>query len=606
MSRDWGGVGPRRAQDPWKAFRQCVPLAKPLLPLLTFGLLCTLASVYLSQQPPRIYQYTIDTVIGARQYPLLPRVILLYVGILITSQIIGSLSGFWMSVAGQRMLHYLRMMLYDHFQALGVGYYDNKRIGDLLSRVTNDVNQVEGLIVNTTNSLIRQVFSVGFALYYMCQYSGYLTLLVLIPVPIIGISLFFFTRRIRAVYRAIREATGQLSAKLTENLSGMRVIKAFSREPAEHELVQDTSSYLLDTNVKASRMTSLFYPAIHTISAAGTVIVLGVGALMISRGHFTLGALTAFSMYVAQFYNPIGEFIRTFDSIQRALASGERIFEVLETVPEIQDPAQPVPLPQVRGEVEFRDVCFRYATGDEVLRELNVRAYPGDVVALVGQSGAGKTSFVNLIPRFYDVTEGAVYVDGIDVRQLSQRDLRRHIALVLQETFLFNGTVRENLRFGRMEATDEELEAAAEAANAHEFIIRLPEGYDTEIGERGVKLSGGQKQRMAIARAVLVNPTILILDEATSSVDSTSEYLIHQALDRLMAGRTTFIIAHRLSTVRAADQILVLEDGTIVERGTHNELVARDGCYADMCRRQFWNEQDPDEATETETSECLN
>jgi ABC-type multidrug transport system fused ATPase/permease subunit len=591
MARDWSGsVGPRRAQDPWQAFRRCAPLARPLWPILLFGLCCTLAGVYLGQQPPRIYQYTIDTVIGGAQYGRLPAVIGGYIAILLAGQVVSSLSGFWMNVAGQRMLHSLRLALYDHFQALAVSYYDTKRTGDLLSRITGDVNQVEGMIVNTSNALLRQLCGVGFALYYMWGYSHLLTLLVLIPVPFIGVSLFFFTRRVRLVYRAMREALGQLSAKLQENLSGMRVIKAFSREPIERADVEATSTVVMAANIKASRMTSLFYPAIHLVSASGSVVVLGVGATLIARGDFTIGALTAFSMYVAHFYQPISEFIRTFDSIQRALASGERIFEVLDAQPEIRDPEAPHPLAAVRGAVEFRDVSFRYATGEEVLRGVTVAAHPGQVIALVGPSGAGKTSFVNLIPRFYDVTAGAVCVDGYDVRTLAQRELRRQMAMVLQETFLFDGTVRANLRFGRLEATDAELEAAAQAANAQEFIERLPDGYDTQIGERGVKLSGGQKQRLAIARALLADPRILILDEATSSVDSTAEEQIHQALERLMVGRTTFIIAHRLSTVRAADQILVLEDGQIVERGTHDSLSALDGAYTRMCRQQFWTD----------------
>jgi subfamily B ATP-binding cassette protein MsbA len=313
---------------------------------------------------------------------------------------------------------------------------------------------------------------------------------------------------------------------------------------------------------------------------------------LISKGTFTVGKLVAFLVYVGNFYNPVGDFIRTFDSVQRALASGERIFEVLDTVPEIKDPLEPVPLETIRGKVEFRHVFFKYATGEEVLCDVNVHAMPGQRVALVGKSGAGKSSFVNLIPRFYDVTEGCVLIDGVDVRKYRQSDLRRHIALVLQETFLFSGTVRENLLFGRPDASHEEIVAAAKAANAHEFIIRLENGYDTQIGERGVKLSGGQKQRLAIARAMLANPRILILDEATSSVDTESEVLIHQALDRLMAGRTTFIIAHRLSTVRNADTILVLEGGSIVERGGHGELVGADGVYAQMYRQQFWFEED--------------
>lgn len=601
MSPRWGGgFVPRRAKDPWKAFRQSIPLARPLLPILSLGLVATIVGVYLGAQPPRIYLYTIDTVIGQKHFQALPTVILIYIGILLAGQVIGSLSGYWMSVAGQRLLHSLRMALYDHFQALSISYYDTKRTGDLLSRVTNDVNQVEGMIVNTSNALLRQICGVGIAIYYMWHYQSTLMWLILIPTPIIGFSLFYFTRQIRKIYRSIREATGQLSAKLQENLSGIRVIKAFSREPIEHAQVNETSEFLLQANLRASRMNSFFYPAIQMISATGTVIVLGVGTILIARGHFTIGALTMFSMFVSQFYQPIGDFIRTSDSIQRALASGERIFEVLESTPEIQDAKQPMALDTARGEVTFQNVFFRYSTGEEVLHDVSVTARPGEVVALVGQSGAGKTSFISLIPRFYDVTAGSITVDDIDIRQLSQRDLRRQIAMVLQETFLFNGTIRDNLRFGRLTATNEEMEAAAQAANAHEFIIRLEEGYDTQIGERGVKLSGGQKQRLAIARAILADPRILILDEATSSVDSHSEYLIHQALDRLMEGRTTFIIAHRLSTVRMADQILVLENGAIMERGTHDNLIECNGLYAEMCRQQFWLQQQHEDVIQLE------
>ncbi|MDO8684119.1 MAG: ABC transporter ATP-binding protein [Armatimonadota bacterium] len=594
----WGGIGPRKPQDTRSALKKSAQWAKPLLPILIFGLLCTLAAVFLGQQPPRIIQYTIDTVIGGERYGLLTRVILLYIGIVIIGQVVLSLSACWMNTAGQRLLHTLRMALYDHFQILPLSYFDNKRIGDLTSRVTHDVNHLEGLIINTSNSLVRQVFGVAFALYYMFNYNWQLTLLVTIPVPIIGFSLYFFTRRVRMVYRSIRENTGDFNAKLTENLSGIRVIKAFNREPQEHELVDNTSSHLLTENVRAIKMTSVFYPAIQAVSTMGTIIVLGVGAYLISKKLFMVGELAAFLMYVNNFYQPVGEFVRTFDSIQRALASGERIFEVLDTKPEIQDPLEPIPLPEVRGEVEFQNVSFRYTTGEEVLHDVSVKALPGQRVALVGQSGAGKSSFINLIPRFYDVTEGSVLIDGVDVRNLAQRDLRRHIALVLQETFLFNGTVKENLLFGRPDATTEEAIAAAKVANADEFIEALEEGYDTQIGERGVKLSGGQKQRLAIARAVLADPRILILDEATSSVDSESEFLIHQALDRLMVGRTTFIIAHRLSTVRSADTILVLESGNIVETGDHEELVESDGRYAKMYRQQYWLDENDTEDEE--------
>lgn len=338
----WGGVGPRKPQDARKAFRKSIEWAKPLAPVLVFGLFCTLTGVYLSQQPPRLVQYIIDQIIGKNAYDMLAAIILLYLGVVIAGQLIGSLSGYYMNLAGQKLLHTLRITIYDHFQVLPLSYYDNKRTGDLVSRVTGDVNQLEGLIVNTSNSLVRQIFGVGFALYYMCSYNWHLALLVLIPIPILAVSLYFFTRKIRIVYRSIRENFGEFSAKLMENISGMRVIKAFNREVEEHAAIESTSLGLQAQNIKATRMTSIFYPAIQTLSTLGTVMVLGVGAYMISQGNFTVGKLTAFLMYVANFYQPVGEFIRTFDSIQRALASGERIFEVLDTVPEIQDPAEPV------------------------------------------------------------------------------------------------------------------------------------------------------------------------------------------------------------------------------------------------------------------------
>jgi subfamily B ATP-binding cassette protein MsbA len=571
---------------------------------LLFGLFATIAGVFLGQQPPRIVQYTIDKVIAADRYEVLPKVIGIYVFIVVFGQAIASLSGYWMSVGGQRVLHTLRMALYEHFQKLSLSYYQDKRVGDLISRMTGDVHQLEGLIVGTSNSLARQLFGTGFALYYMLSYNRFLTLLVLIPVPIIGVSLFFFTRRVRVVYRSIRDLMGQLSAKLMENLSGIVVIKAFNREPEEFKAVEEASRRLQSQSILAAKMSALFHPFIHTVSTMGTIMVLGVGAVMISKGQFTVGKLTAFLMYVSQFYLPIGDFIRTFDSIQRALASAERIFEVLDTVPDVQDPPDPVPLDRIRGEVEFEHVSFRYPSGEEVLHDINVKALPGQRVAIVGRSGAGKSSFINLIPRFYDATEGRVLIDGIDVRRVRQSDLRKHIAIVLQDTFLFSGTVKENLLFGRPDATDDEIIEAAKAANAHEFIINLENGYDTQVGERGVKLSGGQKQRLAIARAILANPRILILDEATSSVDSESEFLIHQALDRLMVGRTTFIIAHRLSTVRGADTILVLEGGTIVEHGDHRELVDANGLYAQMYRQQYWLDEEgiPDEMRSEPTS----
>ncbi len=585
-----GGTRPRRAQDPKRALRRFAQWARPFLPVLGFGAVCTLGGVFLAQQPPRLFKYTIDTIIGEARYHELGGIIALYMGILVAGQAIDAVSRFWMTVAGQRLLHALRMRLYDHLQRLPPAWYDTRQVGDLMARVTGDVRQIEVLTLHVSTALVRQVFGMTFALYYMLRFSPLLTGLVLIPVPILTVGAVLISRRMRTLYRAIRESSGQLSARLQENLSGIRVIQAFHQEQREHDRVADSSGGVMTRTIRATRTAMLCYPALHLVSASGAVVVLGAGTYLISRDAMTIGTLTAFSMYIAHFYNPIREFLHTFDTVQRTLAAGERIFDVLDTEPEIRDPEHPESLPAPRGEVEFRDVAFRYSTGETVLEQISVLVKPGQRLALVGASGAGKTSVVNLIPRFYDATAGEVRVDGIDVRRVRLDELRSRIAIVLQDTFLFDGTIMENLRYGAAHATDAEVRAAAESANAHAFIERLPEGYQTQIGERGVRLSGGQKQRLAIARAVLANPRILILDEATSSVDGESERLIHQALERLMQGRTTFIIAHRLSTVRNADRILVLDAGRIIEHGPHDELFSAGGWYAQMARRQIADE----------------
>ena len=600
MGRHWHGDDANAKKPSWGSFKRLLHWIIPYWPVLVTGFACMLLNTYLGQQPPRLIQYTLDDVLHGHGERL-QTVILLFLAIYVGINLTNFLRTYLLHIAGQRMLHHLRVQLYEHFQRLSLTFYDNRQTGDLMSRMTGDVEQIENLMVHGLDVLLMGLLGMLLAYYYMYRYSPALALVVLIPVPVLAVSIYVFSRTIRKIYRAIRDRVGLLNAKLQDNISGIRVIKAFSREPVELELVTTESASVFDMNVRGIRRWSAFGPLMGFVGSAGSLAVFAVGAGMVLHGTMQPGVMVAFQMYVGSFYGPIGSLFQFFDSIQRSLAAGERIFEVLDTQPDVQDPAEPQALPAVRGEVAFDHVSFRYATGEVVLHDVCVEARPGERVALVGRSGAGKSSFINLIPRFYDAMEGCVRVDGIDVRALRQADLRRHIALVLQETFLFNGTVRENLRYGKLDADDAELTAAAEAGNAHEFIARLPNGYDTEIGERGVKLSGGQKQRLAIARAVLADPRILILDEATSSVDSESEFLIHQALERLMAGRTTFIIAHRLSTIRTADTILVLEDGTIVERGAHDTLLHANGQYAQMYRQQFWvddlfADEEPEEA----------
>ncbi len=456
-----------------------------------------------------------------------------------------------------------------------------------MSRVTNDTQMVEEFVNHAADTLVSDVFRLFAMCAVMFYLSSKLALVALIPVPILFFLAFRFARRIRGTYRAVRERLAEISANVQERIGGIRVVKAFAREDFEFKnFTADVDSYY-DQRVKAVRMWTSFFPSVDLLIQLGTLGIWVVGAIMIMRGSLTLGSMVIFTFYLGMLYQPVGNLARINDTIQRSLAAAERIFEVIDEEPLIADPENAIEMPRIQGRVEFDHVDFRYEDGEYVLQDICIEAEPGQIVALVGRSGAGKTSIVNLIPRFYDPSAGRVLIDGFDVKSVTQRSIRQQVAMVLQDTFLFNGSVRENILYGKLDATDDEIISAAKAANAHEFIQVMPKGYETEIGERGIKLSGGQKQRLAIARAILADPRILILDEATSSVDSESEYLIHRAMDHLMEGRTTFVIAHRLSTIKHAGQIITLEHGRVTEIGDHKSLLDQDGVYSQMYAMQF-------------------
>lgn len=500
---------------------------------------------------------------------------------------ISVIRGFIMARLGQTIIFDMRNSVYQHIQKLSLRYFEERRTGDVMSRVINDVNSLQSVIVGPVIGLVTDIFRMCWVLYFCLLFDWHLTLLSLLVGPVLGIATLIFGIFMRKIYRLVRQKIGELNALLQDNLSGIRVIKGFARE--EHELgrFRDKSDENRRLNIKIARIHALFSPAIGTVTRLGSLFVLLYGGLKVLNGEMTAGMFVTFPIYIGMLYGPIMGISRFFTSIIRALASVERVFEVLETEPEVADKEDAIELPAIRGEVEFRDVCFSYTEEIEVLTDVSLKAAPGQMVAFVGPSGAGKTTAVNLVPRFYDPTKGDIFIDGHNLRDIKQESLRKQMGIVLQEPFLFNDTIKASIAYGKLGATDEEIIEAAKAANAHDFIQQLSEGYDTVVGERGVKLSGGQRQRISIARAILADSRILILDEATSSVDTETEMLIQDAIQRLVKDRTTFVIAHRLSTIHNADLIAVLDGGHVVEMGTHDELLANDGLYRRLHKAQF-------------------
>lgn len=490
-------------------------------------------------------------------------------------------------VAGWNVVADVRAELYGHLQRLSLRFYEDRQTGQLMSRVVNDSDLLEQLIAHAIPDVLVNLLMFAGVSVVLFSMSWQLALLSMIPVPLIALAMRGFSKYVRPAFRRRQAELGELNATLSDNLSGIREIKAFTREDAEAARIWDRIVRYRDSLLRALRLMAMFHPFVEFASSLGTIVLIYAGGRLVLSRTLAIEDLVAFFLYLEMLYQPVRVLSQAWESVQQALAGAERVEELLNEDPEIVERADAIDLAgRASGAIRFRNVSFWYREGDPVLQDINLDIAPGTVVALVGPTGVGKTTLASLIPRFYDVREGSITLDGIDIRDLTLKSLRRQISIVTQDVFLFHGTVRENILFGRPDATEEEMIEAAKVANAHDFIVQLPQGYDTLIGERGVKLSGGQRQRIAIARAVLKDAPILILDEATSSVDPETEFLIQQALQRLMEGRTTIIIAHRLSTVRSADMIVVLDGSRIVEMGTHEQLIARDGLYRHLVRFQ--------------------
>jgi len=536
---------------------------------------------------PQFIRWIVDRGIGAKDTALLLESVLALLALTLAKGALTFWQGRWTEQASQSVAYDLRNALHRKFAALSFAYHDRTRTGQLLSRTMQDVERVRFVTGRAFLRLVDStVLMIGSAAILVWM-NWRLALLALLMLPFLGHRALYLGRRLRPISLAVQQQLAVLTTRLEQNLRGARVVKVFAQEDAEVARFDQENDRWFELSVRSSRLEALNTPLMDLIANISTVIIIWYGGRLVVQGQLTLGELVAFTTYLAQLASPVRRLGQIVPALAVASAAGARVFEILDTQSDVRDAPDALPLPPIRGDVRFEHVSFAYAGRLSVLDDISFEARPGQVIALIGMTGSGKSTVINLIPRFYDVTAGQITIDGHDIRAVTLSSLRDQIGIVLQETMLFATTIRENIAFGRPEASMEATVEAARAAQAHEFIAALPDGYETLVGERGVTLSGGQRQRIAIARALLKDPRILILDDATASVDTETEQLIQQALERLMRGRTSFVIAQRLSTLRMADVVLVLEHGRIATRGTHDQLLRTSALYAEIYHQQL-------------------
>jgi ATP-binding cassette, subfamily B, bacterial len=577
-----------RSRSTWEVVRRVAPYLRPYRAMAAADILCALLSLLFSLAVPRLVQAIVDHVVRGQQsgYWLLAAGL---AGAFLMRDLFNSLRIIVNNIFEQNVIYDMRRDVFARLQRLPVGYFDQRASGDLMTRVIEDVNAVERVLIDGTEQGTLAILTLVGVLIILFRMNPTLAAVALLPIPLLAAGALWYTLTAHRRYRAQRRASSAMNAFLMDSLQGVRQIKAFGRQRHEDQRFASRADALRQSTLGVMKVWAVYQPAMALIASLGSAVVLWLGGTMVVSHRLTIGELVGFILYLAYCYEPLGKLHGLNQLLQAARAAGERVFDILDTTEERSVAAAPrlgALLEPVQGEVRYEDVGFSYGQGRTALKHISLQAQPGQMIALVGPTGAGKSTLVNLLPAFYEVSSGRIAIDGQDIAGVSLESLREHLSVVSQEAFLFNGTVRENILYGKLDASAEELLAAAHAANCHEFIARLPEGYDSRVGERGVKLSVGEKQRVSIARALLKNAPILILDEATASVDTATEKLIQEALERLMANRTSFVIAHRLSTIRRADQILVMLHGEITERGTHDELIEQNGLYAKLSRIQ--------------------